>query len=54
MGKVQFEANYQKFLAASESTLRRYEAEQKDYRRQWAERTATWRKAKGELSTYVG
>jgi hypothetical protein len=44
-GKVALDANYQKFLAARESTLRQYETEQKDYRRQWAERTATRRKA---------
>ena len=36
--KEKFEANYQKFSAARESTHRQYQADQKDYRRQWAER----------------
>jgi hypothetical protein len=44
-GKAKLDANYRKFLAARESTLRQYETEQKDYRRQWAERTAIRREA---------
>jgi len=40
-----FEANYQQFITARESTLRQYGAEQKDYQRQWAEKNAARREA---------